>query len=135
MNYNFNEISKRKIETFLNLLKNDLYDTSTELDIRDVTFGTLEGRCQCYIVRFNFSGMIFYNGYRNFDLIHICAKKDKSGLIDYIKIYPDKNLKTSILLDYVELTGSLFGINICKVEDDTEWDGVSNSRIIRLYVA
>ena len=71
MNYNFNEIKKRKIETFLNLLKNDLYDTSTELDIRDVTFGTLEGRCQCYIVRFNFSGMIFYNGYRNFDLIHI----------------------------------------------------------------
>ena len=39
--------------------------------------------------------------------------------------------QTSILLDQVKQTGSLFGINICNIEYDTEWD----DRIIRLYVA
>lgn len=131
MDYLFNETTKTNINTFLNLLKSGLYGTTATLQIGDVMFGTPETRCQCYIVRFNFSGMMFHNGYRNFDLIHICAKKDNSGLIDYIKIYPDKNLKTSTLLDQVKQTGSLFGINICNIEYDTEWD----DRIIRLYVA
>ena len=134
MDYVFNETSKKSINTFLNLLKDDLYGTSATLEIGDVMFGTPAARCQCYIVRFNYNGMIFYNGYRDFDVMHICAKNDNSGHIDCIKIFPDKNSKTSILLDKVKQTGNLFGINICKVENNEEWDGSTTSRVIRLYV-
>ena len=52
----------------------------------------------------------------------------------YIKIFPDKNSKASILLDKVKQTGNLFGINIYKVENNEEWDGSSTSRVFRLYV-
>ena len=134
MDYKFNETTNKNINTFVNLLKADLYGTTATLQIGDVMFGTSEARCQCYIVRFNYSGMIFNNGYRRFDVIHICAKKDNSGLIDCIKIFPDKNSKTSILLDKVQQKGNLFGIDICKIEDNQEWDGASTSRVIRLYV-
>lgn len=134
MDYNFNETTKKNINTFLNLLKNDLYGASATLEIGDVMFGTPAARCQCYIIRFNFSGMIFHNGYRSFDILHICAKNDNSGLIDCIKIFPDKNSKASILLDKIKQTGNLFGINIYKVENNEEWDGSSTSRVFRLYV-
>lgn len=134
MDYKFNETTKESINIFLNLLKNDLYGASATLEIRDVMFGTPAARCQCYIIRFNISGMIFHNGYRSFDLMHICAKNDNSGHIDCIKIFPDKNSKTSILLEKVKQTGKLFGINIGKMENNEEWDGSSTSRVIRLYV-
>lgn len=134
MNYTFSEASKRKVKSFLNLLKNDLYNASTKLDIKDVTFGTIDAYCQCYIIKFNFKGMIYYNGYRDFDLMHICTRKDSSGLIDYIKIYPEKNLKTNTLLDRVKQTKCLFGLNICKVEEDREYDNSSIVRVVRLYV-
>lgn len=116
------------------MLKADLYGTTATLQIGDVMFGTSEARCQCYIVRFNYSGMIFNNGYCSFDVIHICAKNDNLGLIDCIKIFPDKNSKASILLDKVKQTGNLFGINIYKVENNEEWYGSSTSRVFRLYV-
>lgn len=127
MAYNFNDATKKKIDIFLNSLKNDLYDTSTRLEIRDVMFGP----CQCYIVRFNYQGIVFSNGYRNFDLIHICVKSDGSGLIDYIKIYPEKNLNGNVLMRIVRLTGSLFGMKIGKIDEGSD----SGDRFIKLYVS
>jgi hypothetical protein len=126
MAYNFNDETKKKIDIFLNSLKKDLYDTSIELEIGDVMFGP----CQCYIVRFNYQGIVFSNGYRNFDLIHICVKSDGSGLIDYIKIYPEKNLKTNVLMNAVRLTGCLFGVKIGKIDEGSDF----GDRFIRLYV-
>ena len=131
MDYLFNETTKTNINTFLNLLKSGLYGTTATLQIGDVMFGTPETRCQCYIVRFNFSGMMFHNGYRNFDLIHICVKSDGSGLIDYIKIYPEKNLNGNVLMRIVRLTGSLFGMKIGKIDEGSD----SGDRFIKLYVS
>lgn len=127
MAYNFNDTSKKKIDVLLKSFKNDLYDIPTELEIRDVMFGP----CQCYIIRFNYQGMVFYNGYRNFDLMHVCVKNDGSGLIDYIKIYPEKNQKANVLMNIVRLTGSLFGMKIGKIDEGSDFD----DRFIRLYVS
>ena len=136
MAYNFSEASKRKINSFLRLLKNELYDSSVKMEVAEAMNGIPNGLSgyiyrENYIIRFNFEGQIFYNGYRSFDLMHICTKMDDSGSIECIKIVPDKNQKTQAILDIVRRTGSLYGMNIYKVEEGEH----SDSRVILFYVA
>lgn len=136
MEGNFSAKTKTQINSFLKSLKNELYDASTKLNAREVTYGIPGSMCKLYIVRFEFSGMMFYNGYRNFDLMHICAKKDDTGLIDYIKVYPQKNSKAVFLVEKAQQAGNLFGLKISKIEEDTEYDESSSIvRIIKLYVS
>ena len=132
----FSPTTKTKINSFLDSFKKELYDTSTVLKTSEATYGIPGSICKLYIVKLEFNGMVFYNGYRNFDLLHICARKDDTGLIDYIKIYPEKNSKTKLLLEKAQLTGSLFGLKISKLEEDLEYDENSSTiRIIKLYVS
>ena len=53
MAYNFSEASKRKINSFLRLLKNELYDSSVKMEVAEAMNGIPNG-LSGYIYRENY---------------------------------------------------------------------------------